>query len=119
MGCHPVRARTDSEDSSDARKEWEMNGLYAVSNFGGCAFDLQNLGSAERSAARDKPGLAQASQASAATSPIEFAMRRLSWIEDIHGCSTNYVLVPNPFEIIFSTSMRSCSVAYNRRVAKR
>ena len=96
MGCHPVRARTDSEDSSDARKEWEMNGLYAVSNFGGCAFDLQRLDSEERSATKDRPGLAQASQASAAMSPIEFAIRRLSWIEDIHGCSTNYVLGPEP-----------------------
>src|SRR6195256_5163411 len=78
MGCQPERPRTDCETSSAERKSCDMNGLYCSAN----ADSWQSAGA--RFAAPlpcSRPaGLAQASHASAATSLMDFATRRVTSI---------------------------------------
>src|SRR5947207_13069894 len=80
IGCQPVRARTDCDSSSADRKSCEINGLYRSPNA-----ELWRLaGSGQEPPAPLPPSgharLAQASQASAATSPMEFATPRVTSI---------------------------------------
>ena len=92
MGCQPALARTDPDFSSELRKSCDMNGLYcdidvdiwgiAVDNCPAPPPPFVQAGPAPNDATPGpSAGLAQASQASAATSPIELASRSVSSIE--------------------------------------
>src|SRR5215831_6085259 len=80
MGCQPAKARTDCESSSADRNSCEMNGLYLSPKAECWASAVDEQGAAVPFPPSGQDGLAQASHASAATSPMEFVTRSVSSI---------------------------------------
>src|SRR5262249_18382162 len=98
MGCQPTRARTECESSSADRKSCEINGLYRSPNTEVWALPGGGHGPPAPLLRSGHDGLAQASQASAATSPMEFATLRVSSIMGL----VMQVYGRNPSKIIWS-----------------
>src|SRR5258708_16404512 len=94
MGGERGGPRTDCETSSADRKSCAINGLYRSPNAGLWRLAGPGQGPPAPFPRSGQAGLAQASQASAATSPIEFATRTVSSIIGLRHAS----LRPKSFE---------------------